>query len=80
MKYGARKVGVFGVGYIGCNPAEISIHGADESSCVDMINIAAISFNKQLQNIIADFNNAFSDAKFFYIEPPLGYVGNLFLI
>ncbi|KNA24007.1 hypothetical protein SOVF_019850 [Spinacia oleracea] len=51
---GARKVAVFGLGLIGCTPAQIAMRNATQ--CIDEINQAANLFNEKLPSLIDDFN------------------------
>lgn len=67
--YGARKLALFGLGLIGCAPAELASFGPSPgSNCVDTINDAVRLFNTGLVSLIDDLNKNFSDAKFTYIN------------
>lgn len=66
--YGARKVAIFGLGLIGCTPAEISIYGANASGCVDKINEAVALFNQRIKPLVDEFNSNLPDAMFIYIN------------
>ncbi|KAI3765021.1 hypothetical protein L2E82_15042 [Cichorium intybus] len=65
---GARKIAVFGLGVIGCTPAEIARFGTDGRPCVNSINNAVNQFNVRLKPLIHQLNNNFSDAKFTFIN------------
>ncbi|GMH05189.1 hypothetical protein Nepgr_007029 [Nepenthes gracilis] len=66
---GARKVALFGLGLIGCTPAEIAIHGATNgSACVDNINAAVLIFNDKLISLVDKLNARHTDANFTYIN------------
>ncbi|KAL2550810.1 GDSL lipase/esterase domain-containing protein [Forsythia ovata] len=65
--YGARKVSVFGLGPIGCTPAELAM-GTNGSICVDSINNAVQLFNDKLRLLVDDLNKSLTDAKFIYIN------------
>lgn len=65
---GARKVAVFGLGLIGCTPAEIGRLGTiNGSPCVDKINIAAQLFNQRLINLVDELKDKLPGAMFTYI-------------
>ncbi|XP_034697270.1 GDSL esterase/lipase At1g29670-like [Vitis riparia] len=67
--YGARKLALFGLGLIGCAPAELASFGPSPgSNCVDAINDAVRLFNTGLVSLIDDLNKNFTDAKFTYIN------------
>ncbi|KAI3796736.1 hypothetical protein L1987_39418 [Smallanthus sonchifolius] len=66
-RLGARKIAVFGLGFIGCAPAEIAMFGTN-GDCVESINSATQLFNDRLKPLIDDLNNAFSDARFTFIN------------
>nr|XP_027108817.1 uncharacterized protein LOC113728631 [Coffea arabica] len=63
---GARKIALFGLGPIGCTPAEISIYRT--TTCVDSVNAAVQLFNDKLKFLVDDFNRQLTDAKFIYIN------------
>ncbi|KAI3796742.1 hypothetical protein L1987_39425 [Smallanthus sonchifolius] len=65
---GGRKIVVFGLGLIGCAPAEISILGTEGGPCVDFINDAVRQFNNKLKPIVDDMNAHNADAKFTFIN------------
>ncbi|GJW47329.1 GDSL esterase/lipase-like protein [Tanacetum coccineum] len=65
---GARKVAVFGLGQIGCTPAEIARFGTNGKPCVEWINDAVKIFNGKLRSIVIELNNDYSDAKFTFIN------------
>ncbi|KAM7505879.1 hypothetical protein LguiB_004783 [Lonicera macranthoides] len=66
--YGARKVAVFGLGLIGCIPAEVAIFGPSGSGCVDMINDAVQLFDNRLKPLVDELNNKLADANFVYLN------------
>ncbi|KAH0696929.1 hypothetical protein KY290_014346 [Solanum tuberosum] len=63
---GARKVALFGLGKIGCIPAELQKHNT--RSCVSSTNNAIQQFNSKLKSLVDDLNTNFPDAKFTYIN------------
>uniref|UniRef100_A0A3Q7F2J4 Uncharacterized protein n=1 Tax=Solanum lycopersicum TaxID=4081 RepID=A0A3Q7F2J4_SOLLC len=63
---GARKVALFGLGQIGCIPAELQKH--DTRRCVSSTNNAIQQFNSKLKSLVGDLNTNFPDAKFTYIN------------
>ncbi|KAL8228063.1 hypothetical protein R6Q57_015647 [Mikania cordata] len=65
---GARKIAVFGLGLIGCSPAEISIFGTEGKPCVDSINKAVKQFNNNIKPVIDELNDHNPDAKFTFIN------------
>ncbi|PSS29030.1 GDSL esterase/lipase [Actinidia chinensis var. chinensis] len=65
---GARKVAIFGLGLIGCTPAEIVRYGTNGSDCVDKINTDVQLFNKRIKVLVDGLNNDLPNAKFTYIN------------
>ncbi|XP_024988769.1 GDSL esterase/lipase At1g29670-like [Cynara cardunculus var. scolymus] len=65
---GGRKIVVFGLGPVGCTPAEISIFGTDGSPCVESINDAVRQFNDKLKPLIHELNHENPDARFTFIN------------
>ncbi|OIT35972.1 gdsl esteraselipase, partial [Nicotiana attenuata] len=65
---GARKIGVFGVGPIGCLPFYRNTQGGIQRKCVDSLNHKAYSFNSKLSTEINSLINTFPDAKMVYID------------
>ncbi|GAB2224775.1 hypothetical protein Drorol1_Dr00005547 [Drosera rotundifolia] len=66
---GARKFAIFALGSLGCTPAEILLYGRSNGSiCVDKVNIAAQLFNDQLEPLVEELNEYFTDAKFVYVD------------
>lgn len=66
---GARKVALFGLGLVGCAPAELAAYGPSPgSTCVDHLNSAVQLFNEGLKTLVDDLNTQFTDAKFTYID------------
>ncbi|XP_021721589.1 GDSL esterase/lipase At1g29660-like [Chenopodium quinoa] len=63
---GARKIVVFGLGQIGCTPAEKARFNS--TKCVDEINKAVDLFNTKLVSLVDDFNLKLLEAKFTYIN------------
>lgn len=70
-RYGARKFGISGVGYLGCTPSMMARFKSN--ACVDAVNGAVIQFNAKLVASLGDLESKLSGAKFIYIGPPLGY-------
>ncbi|MCD7460140.1 hypothetical protein HAX54_042949 [Datura stramonium] len=67
-RHGARKVAVFGVGSIGCVPAELDLYGTNDTICVDSINSAVQKFADKFKPMIDDLNTNLPDANFIYIN------------
>ncbi|KAG2270545.1 hypothetical protein Bca52824_065100 [Brassica carinata] len=63
---GARKVGLFGVSKLGCTPM-IASHGGG-LGCAAEVNKAVESFNKNLKDLVSEFNTNFNDAKITYVD------------
>ncbi|KAF7149897.1 hypothetical protein RHSIM_Rhsim02G0201300 [Rhododendron simsii] len=63
---GARKIALFGLGLIGCIPAEIANYGAN--GCVDTVNKDVQLFNNGLDLLVNDLNRDLPDARFIYIN------------
>ncbi|KAJ9563433.1 hypothetical protein OSB04_008593 [Centaurea solstitialis] len=64
---GARKIAVFGLGQIGCTPAEIAMFRTG-GPCVDSINDAVKLFNDRLKPLVDQLNKDNSDARFTFIN------------
>ncbi|PWA77520.1 SGNH hydrolase-type esterase domain-containing protein [Artemisia annua] len=64
---GARNVAVFGVGLIGCTPAEIARFGTN-GTCVESINNDVKLFNDRLKPLVDNINSNFSDARYTFIN------------
>ncbi|CAN6998392.1 unnamed protein product [Brassica rapa subsp. trilocularis] len=74
---GARKVGLFGVSKLGCTPRMMASHGGG-LGCAAEVNKAVESFNKNLKDLVSEFNTNFNDAKITYVDiftsqTPLAY-------
>ncbi|XP_076916810.1 GDSL esterase/lipase At5g45670-like [Bidens hawaiensis] len=69
--YGARKFAVSGAGYSGCAPAIMARY--ETNVCVDEVNVAVVQFNARLTAALVDLGSKLCEAKFIYIDPPLGY-------
>lgn len=65
---GARKIAVFGLGFIGCTPYEIARFGTNGQPCVESINNAVSLFNDKLKPLVDDLNNNFPEARFTFIN------------
>lgn len=65
---GARKIVVFGLGQIGCTPAEIARFGTNAKPCVEWINDAVKLFNGKLKSLVDELNNFYSDARYTFIN------------
>ena len=59
---------MFGLGLIGCIPAEVAIFGPNGSGCVDMINNAVQLFDNRLKPLVDELNNKLADANFIYLN------------
>ncbi|GJV78644.1 GDSL esterase/lipase-like protein [Tanacetum coccineum] len=64
---GARKVAVYGIGLIGCAPAEIARFGTN-GTCVESINNKVKLFNDRLKPLVDNINSNFTDARFTFIN------------
>ncbi|XP_074272397.1 GDSL esterase/lipase At4g18970-like [Silene latifolia] len=64
--YGARKIAIFGLGSIGCTPAEIQMNNATQ--CVDEINQAVIIFNQKLITLVDNLNAKLIGVNITYID------------
>ncbi|KAJ0641649.1 putative triacylglycerol lipase [Helianthus annuus] len=67
-RLGARKIAVFGLGVLGCAPAEVMMFGTNGEPCVESINNATNLFNGKLKPLIDDLNKDLSDARFTFIN------------
>ncbi|THG01962.1 hypothetical protein TEA_002528 [Camellia sinensis var. sinensis] len=67
-EYGANKIAIFGLGQIGCTPAEIAVYGTNGFACVDKINSAVEIFNVKLKSLVDDLNKELAGVKFIYIN------------
>ncbi|GJY63308.1 GDSL esterase/lipase-like protein [Tanacetum coccineum] len=67
-KLGGRKIAVFGLGMLGCAPAEIQKYGTNGKSCVEWINEAVAVFNERLKPLVDELNVVLPDAKFTFIN------------
>ncbi|XP_071736124.1 GDSL esterase/lipase At1g29670-like [Rutidosis leptorrhynchoides] len=65
---GARKMAVFGLGQIGCTPAEIARFGTNGKPCVEWIDDMVKLFNDKLKTLVEDLNQYYSDARFTFIN------------
>ncbi|KAJ0836801.1 putative triacylglycerol lipase [Helianthus annuus] len=65
---GARKIAVFGLGQVGCTPAEIKRFGTNGKPCVEWINDAVQLFNDKLKSLVAELNTDYQDARFTLIN------------
>ncbi|KAL3520126.1 hypothetical protein ACH5RR_018275, partial [Cinchona calisaya] len=61
---GARKVAVYGLGSLGCIPAELFTNG----TCVDSINNEVQLFNDNLMPLVDLLNVKLRDAQFIYVN------------
>ncbi|CAI0475410.1 unnamed protein product [Linum tenue] len=66
---GARKIGVFALGQIGCVPFAIRRYGnnGSASGCAEALNDAAALFNVRLKSAINRLQAKLTDAQFVYI-------------
>ncbi|WCJ27126.1 GDSL esterase/lipase At1g29660 [Euphorbia peplus] len=65
--YGARKIGIFSLGLIGCIPYAMSKYGNGSYSCVEIMDQASLEFNKLLVPLVDQLNLDYPDASFIYI-------------
>ncbi|XP_047940439.1 GDSL esterase/lipase At1g29670-like isoform X1 [Salvia hispanica] len=63
---GARKIGVAGLGPLGCIPAMVT-KGTQGSLCVDAINDAVGLFNKELKVLVKQLSHDLPNSNFIYI-------------
>ncbi|KAK3023484.1 hypothetical protein RJ639_045071 [Escallonia herrerae] len=66
--YGVRNVAIFGLGQIGCTPAELGKYDTNGSACVDTIDDTVRLFNNRLKPLVDDFNKNRPGAKFTLIN------------
>ncbi|KAJ8769953.1 hypothetical protein K2173_009035 [Erythroxylum novogranatense] len=67
-KLGARKIVVFGIDPLGCDPVVRARAGINGSSCVDVVNNAVQLFNVKLGPLVDELNNGLPGAKFIYVD------------
>lgn len=60
-------MGLFGVSKLGCTPRMIASHGGG-LGCAAEVNKAVESFNKNLKDLVSEFNTNFNDAKITYVD------------
>ncbi|KAD4982500.1 hypothetical protein E3N88_19171 [Mikania micrantha] len=65
---GARKIAVFGLGLIGCSPAEITLLGTNGAPCVEPLNNAVKLFNDRLKPLVDTLNSELNNARFTFIN------------
>ncbi|CDO96911.1 unnamed protein product [Coffea canephora] len=61
---GARKIAIFGLGFLGCVPGLLSIDG----TCVDSLNSEVQLFNEELKPLVDELNAELSSAHFIYVN------------
>ncbi|WCJ27290.1 GDSL-like Lipase/Acylhydrolase superfamily protein [Euphorbia peplus] len=66
--YGARKIGIFSLGSLGCTPYAIIKYGNGSYSCVKTLEQASLEFNKLLIPLVDQLNLDYPDASFTYID------------
>ncbi|CAE5989422.1 unnamed protein product [Arabidopsis arenosa] len=66
-RLGARKVAVFGLSQIGCTPKIMKSH-SDGKICSREVNEAVKIFNKNLDDLVMDFNKKVRGAKFTFVD------------
>ncbi|KAK4340622.1 hypothetical protein RND71_039123 [Anisodus tanguticus] len=66
--YGARKVAVSNIGFLGCLPEETRVFGRNASGCVDFINNYVQLFNDKLKLQIDDLNTNLPGARFIILN------------
>ncbi|ESQ50544.1 hypothetical protein EUTSA_v10022766mg [Eutrema salsugineum] len=76
-RLGARKVALFSITQIGCTPKMMVSHGGGKG-CAKEVNNAVAIFNKNLEDLVKDFNRKVQGAKFTYVDifsggDPLAY-------
>ncbi|KAL9257134.1 GDSL esterase/lipase-like protein, partial [Drosera capensis] len=65
----ARKVALFSLGPVGCNPGQLTVHVAPEGSvCFEDENDAIDMFNKGAKSLVDEFNGNYTGARFTYIN------------
>ncbi|XP_027157151.1 GDSL esterase/lipase At1g29670-like [Coffea eugenioides] len=63
-RLGARKIAIFGLGFLGCVPGLLSIDG----TCVDSLNSEVQLFNEELKPLVDELNTELSGAHFIYVN------------
>ncbi|KFK40279.1 hypothetical protein AALP_AA3G354400, partial [Arabis alpina] len=64
---GARKVALFGVCQIGCTPKMVRSHG-EGKGCAREVNDAVTLFNKNIEDLVKEFNRKVKGAKFTFVD------------
>ncbi|KAG5562509.1 hypothetical protein RHGRI_005288 [Rhododendron griersonianum] len=67
-KDGARKVALFGLGEIGCTPAEMTNYGTNGTACVEVIDEDVQLFNEGLSSLVDELNNNLTDSEFIFVN------------
>lgn len=66
---GARKVAIWGLGSLGCEPSQvIELKPNTPSGCVDDINQMVSLFDNSLPKLVDDLSKSFPDAHFVYVN------------
>lgn len=66
---GARKVALYGLGPIGCEPSQVKpLRLAGKPGCVDSVNHIISLYNQRLPAIIDEHNKVLPGAKFIFIN------------
>lgn len=67
-KDGARKVALFGLGEIGCTPAEMTNYGTNGTACVEVIDEDVQLFNEGLSSLVDELNSNLTDSEFIFVN------------
>ncbi|CAA7022218.1 unnamed protein product [Microthlaspi erraticum] len=66
-RLGARKVALFGITQIGCTPKVMLSHGGGKA-CAKEVNDAVRIFNKNLDDLVKDFNKKVKGVKYTFVD------------
>lgn len=59
---------IFGLGGVGCAPAEAAMFAKNGSICADNVNLAVQFFDQRLKPLVQRLNGEFQDATFTFIN------------
>ncbi|XP_061367756.1 GDSL esterase/lipase EXL3-like, partial [Gastrolobium bilobum] len=67
-RLGARRIGVFSLLPIGCQPVQRTTYGGIERECAESVNEAAMMFNSKLSSKMMDLKEQLPDARLVYLD------------
>lgn len=65
---GARRIGVFSLGPVGCVPLQRTVEGGLERDCVGKVNEGALIYNNKLLSSVVDLRKTLPDSRLVYLE------------